>query len=136
MDSRARSALLLLVFAQAAHSIEEYTFGLYERFAPARFASGLVSSDLATGFAVLNASLVAFGLWCCLVPMRRNWPSARSWAWLWVVVELGNGVGHPVLALRAGGYFPGVATSPFLLVLALYLAGRLVRTRNSAWAPA
>lgn len=131
MDSRARSVFVLLVAVQAAHSIEEYTFALYEVLPPARFASSLLSSDLAAGFAVLNVGFVAFGLWCYLVPMRRNWPSARAWAWLWVGIELGNGLGHPALALRTGGYFPGVATAPLLLVLASYLAARLVRSRSA-----
>jgi hypothetical protein len=131
MEPRARSVFLLLVAVQAAHSIEEYAFALYEVLPPARLVSSLLSSDLAVGFAILNASLVAFGLWCYLVPMRRSWPSARAWAWLWVGIELGNGVGHPLLALRNGGYFPGLATSPLLLVLASYLAARLVRSRNA-----
>ena len=44
-------AFLLLVVAQAAHSVEEYVTRLYADFAPARFVSTLVSDDPATGFA-------------------------------------------------------------------------------------
>ena len=62
MDSRTRLAFLTLVLAQASHSIEEYAFALYDVFPPARFASGLVSSDLATGFAILNGAFVVFGV--------------------------------------------------------------------------
>jgi hypothetical protein len=130
MDSRARLAFLALVTVQAGHSIEEFAFRLYEVFPVARAASGLVGGDRAIGFAVLNAAFVAFGLWCYLVPIRSGRASARGWAWLWVAVELGNGIGHPLLALRAGGYFPGVGTAPLLLALALYLAARLLRTRR------
>lgn len=136
MDSRDRHAFLALIVLQASHSIEEYIFALYEVFPVARFASGIVSSNLATGFVILNASLVAFGLWCYLVPVRSGWASARGLVWLWVIIELGNGVGHPVLALRAGGYFPGVATAPFLFIFASYLAARLLQTRSSARAAA
>jgi len=134
MDSRARLGFLALVVAQAGHSIEEYSFRLYEVFPVARFASGLVSSDLATGFAILNSAFVVFGVWCYLVPIRSAWPTARTWAWLWVIIALANGLAHPTLALRAGGYFPGVITAPVLFVLALYLGARLLRTRGQSWA--
>ncbi len=131
MDSRSRATFLALVIAQAAHSTEEYVFELYEVFGPASFASGLVSSDPATGFVVLNSLFVVFGLWCYLGPIRSGHASARAWAWLWVAVEVTNGIGHPALALRAGGYFPGVATAPVLLLLAAYLGYRLQATREA-----
>ena len=127
MNYRTQIAFLVLVVVQAAHSLEEYTFELYEVFPPARFASGLVSSDLATGFAVLNTLIVIFGIWCYAIPVRSGWPSARPLAWLWVTVSLVNGIGHPFMALLAGGYFPGVATAPFLFVVATVLAARLRR---------
>ena len=130
MDARIRLAFLALVLVQACHSIEEYAFALYDVFPPARFASGVVSSDLATGFAILNSAFVVFGVACYFGPVRSAWGSARGWVWLWTLIELGNGLGHPILALRAGGYFPGVTTAPILLVLALYLARRLLATRQ------
>jgi hypothetical protein len=130
MDHRSQIAFLAVVPAQVAHSVEEYVSRLYDVFPLARFASRLVSSDLATGFAALNLTFVAFGLWCYVVPVRRAWASAEAWAWLWVIVGLGNGIGHPLLAARSGGYFPGVATAPVLLILALYLAVRLIRARE------
>lgn len=132
MDRRARLAFLALVLVQACHSVEEYAFGLYRVLPPARLASSLLSDDLATGFGMLNAGLVALGLWCSLGPVRSGWPSARAWVWPWVFVELANGVGHPLLALRAGGYFPGVATAPLLLALAAWLGVRLWRTRATS----
>jgi hypothetical protein len=107
--------------------VEEYAGRLWESFPPARFVSSLVSSDLERGFVVANLALVGFGVWCLLWPVRRGWPSAVALAWAWVVVELVNGIGHPLWALRQGGYAPGVATAPVLLVLALYLASRLRR---------
>ena len=131
MDARSRFAFLALILAQAVHSIEEYAFGLYEVFAPARFVSGLVSDDPRTGFAILNGALILFGVWCYMARVRPGHPSARAWAWPWVVVELANGVGHPALAIARGGYFPGVVTAPALFALALYLGARLVRRASS-----
>jgi hypothetical protein len=124
---RIQLVFLLLVVAQAAHSIEEYVAGLYDVFAPARFVSGLISSDLPVGFLVANTALVAFGVWCWALPVRSGWRSARGLAWFWALVELGNGVSHSALALARGGYFPGVLTAPLLLVLAAWLVGLLLR---------
>lgn len=114
-----------LVLAQAAHSVEEYLGRLWETFPPARLLTGLVSEDLRLGFLVINVSFVAFGIWCWAWPVRRRWRSAVGLAWLWVGIELVNGVGHPLWSLAEGGYTPGVATAPLLFVLALYLAARL-----------
>ena len=114
-----------LVLAQAAHSIEEYLGRLWESFPPARFLTGLFSSDRELAFLVLNVAIVAFGVWCLLWPVRARWPSAVGLMWVWVVIETINGVGHPLWSLRQGGYTPGVITAPILLVVALYLGAQL-----------
>jgi hypothetical protein len=130
--TRFQATFSALVFVQAAHSVEEYVGRLWESFPPARFLSGLVSPDRERGFVVINALLVAFGLWCLLGPVRRGWPSARPLAWLWIAVEVVNGVGHPLWTWRQGGYTPGVATAPVLLVLAVYLAVQVAHSSRSA----
>lgn len=110
---------------QAAHSVEEYVGRLWETFPPATFLTGLISSDRELAFLVLNGVLVAFGLWCLLWPVRNHWPSARAFAWAWVLIETINGIGHPAWSLLQRGYTPGVLTAPILLVLAIYLAVQL-----------
>jgi hypothetical protein len=120
-----QATFLALVTVQTAHSIEEYLDRLYEVFAPARLVSGLISRDLERGFVIFNVSLVLFGLWCYIWPVRRGWPSARPLAWLWVAIELVNGIGHPVWSLRQHSYTPGVVTAVLLLILALYVARQL-----------
>jgi hypothetical protein len=125
--TRFQIAFGALILAQAAHSVEEYVGRLWESFQPARFVVGLVSSNPAQGFVIVNVLLVAFGAWCFWWPVRRRWPVAIALAWLWVVIEIVNGVGHPLWTLREGGYTPGVATAPILLVLAVYLAYELRR---------
>lgn len=47
VQSRDQNAFLALILVEAAHSLEEYVFRLYEVFAPARFISSLVSDDTA-----------------------------------------------------------------------------------------
>jgi hypothetical protein len=132
MDSRSRFAFVILILAQAAHSVEEYTFELYNVFGPARWVSGALSDDLQTGFAVGNIGLVAFGVWCYLARVRPAHAAARSWVWPWVIVEGVNGVLHPAIALWRGTYFPGALTAPLLLATSLYLGIRLVRAERGA----
>jgi hypothetical protein len=89
--------------------------------------SSLFSSDLALGFLVANAALVSFGFWTWVVPVRLNWRSAAALVIFWTLLELGNGIGHTLLAVSRGGYFPGVATAPLLLVCAGWLAVLQIR---------
>jgi hypothetical protein len=123
--SGVKAAFSALVLTQVAHSTEEYIGRLWESFPPARLLTGLISSDRELGFIILNSALVAFGLWCLLFPVRKEWPSAGGFIWFWIVLETINGIGHPAWSLRQGGYTPGVLTAPILLVIALYLAIQL-----------
>lgn len=129
MERAGQRAFLALIAAQAAHSIEEYVFRLYDVFPPARFVSRLVSDNLAVGFAVANAAIVLFGIWCYVARVRPNHPSGRGFAWCWAGLELANGVGHCFIALSRGTYFPGVATAPILIAVSIYLATRLTDGR-------
>ena len=124
-DSRLTLTFGGLILVQAAHSVEEYLGRLWESFPPARFVTGLISPDLESNFVILNVLLVAFGAWCFLWPVRRGWPSMIGFIWFWTAIELINGVGHPLWSVLQGGYTPGVATAPLLLVLAVYLVVQL-----------
>lgn len=125
--TRLQLSFLALVATQAAHSVEEYIGRLYEVFPPARAVSSLISQDPERGFIIANVTLVTFGLWCFIWPVREQWPLAIPLAWFWVVIELVNGMGHPLWTLAQQKYTPGVATAPFLFFLALYLAWQLLR---------
>jgi hypothetical protein len=122
VSHRSQQAFLFLVIAQAAHSVEEYATRLYDVFAPARFVSGLVSDDLALGFAIVNVCIVAIGFFCYVGPVRSGGAAARVVAWVWTVIELANGVGHITFAVSAAGYFPGAVTAVALLCAGAYLA--------------
>lgn len=125
--TKSQLTFLCLAVAQTLHSIEEYLNGLYDSFPPARFVSGLVSADRQRGFLLLNVLIVLFVFWCFVWPVRRRWPSAPAFMWLWVCVELANGVVHPAWSIIQRSYTPGVATAPLLFGLALYLADQLYR---------
>jgi hypothetical protein len=128
--ARAQRLFVLVVLAQAAHSVEEYAFELWNTLPPARFLSGLVSSDLERGFVTLTVVLLLFGAWCILVPVGRHWPSARPIMWGWALVEMTNGIVHPAWSLLNGHYTAGTLTAPIVGLLGLLLARELSRTRD------
>jgi hypothetical protein len=130
VELRSQRLFLALILTQAAHSVEEYVFRLYEALAPARIISGLVSRNLAVGFAAVNAALILFGLWCYFARVRKGHRSGRGWAWFWTILEASNGTGHLLLAAGRGGYFPGAATAPLLLGCAVWLGVTLGYTRR------
>ena len=87
----------------------------------ARFVSSLFSSNLSIGFLVANVVLVGFGLWCWAVPVRLDRAAASGLMWFWALLEAGNGISHLTLAATRGGYFPGTATAPLLLLFSGWL---------------
>ena len=128
MKERTQHLFLWLILAQAAHSIEEYVFRLYDVLAPARWISSVFSFDPRLGFALANISLVLLGFWCYVARVRTSRASGRTWAWFWTVLEGANGVSHLALAASERGYFPGAATAPVLLGLSVLLGMSLSRT--------
>ena len=129
--NRVKLAFGAFVAAEAAHSVEEYAGRLWDSFPPARYLTGLVSSDHELGFIVINTALVGFAIWCLLFPVRKEWRSATVFIWIWIAVGILNGIGHLVWSLRQGGYTPGVVTAPTLLALAVYLVFQLTGVTGS-----
>jgi asparagine N-glycosylation enzyme membrane subunit Stt3 len=132
MNATSKRIFLFLICAQALHSIEEYYFSLWEVLAPARYLSALVSPNLPVGFAVVNVTIVALGVWTYTWPVRHNLSYAIHLAWFWTILEAANGVGHMMFALASRSYFPGVYTAPLLLVFSGLLAMQLMRRRQAA----
>jgi Protein of unknown function with HXXEE motif len=129
-SSRIANAFLLLAVLQALHSLEEYFSRLWDRLAPARFVSSLISDNLPFGFAVINIGIVALAFWCYLVPVRRSLPGARGIVLFWAMLESLNGAGHILFGISAGGYFPGLYTAPLLLLCGLYLLVQVTRVQG------
>jgi hypothetical protein len=127
INQKARFGFLILVIAQLLHSIEEFVFRLYDVFAPARFVSGLISTNLRTGFIVVNLVFIVLGFWCYAVPVRRALPAAIPLMWVFIVVEILNGIGHPVISILERAYIPGTATAPVLFIIAVYLSIQITR---------
>jgi hypothetical protein len=120
-------SFLFLVLAQGLHSLEEYRGRLWENFPPARFLCGLVSDNPEQGFIILNLLLFLFGMICWLFVF---WDKINLvFLWLWIVIEMINGIGHPAWAIYTQAYAPGMLTSPILFLLAIYLAKQLTSSR-------
>lgn len=129
MPRRITLSFAALIALQVAHSIEEYVGRLWESFPPAALLSSIVPSNHELGFILVNCALIAFGLWCVFV-VRRNAEYAAGLMWIWIAIELINGVGHPIWSIRQGGYTPGLLTAPVLLLLSLNLVFQLRRDRR------
>jgi Protein of unknown function with HXXEE motif len=124
--SRIKRIFLLLILAQGLHSIEEYYGKLWNKLAPARFLSSLVSDDLKKGFVILNIGLFVAGLLCWWLAFQKNKRFIQGFIWPWIVIEIINGIGHPFWCLVEKSYVPGVITAPLLLIIAIYLLRELV----------
>jgi hypothetical protein len=70
------------------------------------------------------------GLWCFFWPVLRRWRSAGGFIGFWIVIELINGIGHPLWSIQQRSYTPGVITAPVLLILALVLLSQLAQEKN------
>ena len=120
--NRALGRLAFVVTAvQAAHFGEELATGFHHRFPE---LLGLVAWSWSF-FVTFNVFwLVLWGLCAWGVATGRRVPSFPLW--FLAIAAIANGVAHPALALRSGGYFPGLITSPFLGVAGFLLWRRLV----------
>lgn len=122
-------AYLLIVLSQGLHSLEEYTGRLWENFPPATFLCSLISDDLRTGFLIINIGLFVLGFAFWFFIVRHNYSYSNVIVWVWIGIEMINGVGHPIWSLMQKAYTPGLLTAPLLLLLSIYLI-RLKTKKN------
>ena len=126
MNRRISINFLLIALVQGLHSIEEFFGKLWEVYPPATFLSGLVSTNLKTGFIIINVSLFIILMLTWLTTFSKSY-STRGILWLWIILETINGIGHIIWAIIERSYEPGLATAPILLGLALWLARLLTK---------
>ena len=130
MDKKLSTLFFLLVIFQGFHSIEEYIGNLWDVFPPARFLTGIISDNREVGFLIANIGLFLFGIWCWLFPVRKGFASAVGFIWFWIIIEMINGIGHPIWALTQMNYEPGLITAPFLLILSIFLMRKLITLKS------
>ena len=112
----AARALAIAIGCQSAHFAEEATTGFNERFG-ALF--GLPDMPLSI-FVIFN--LTWLGIWLISIPgLRSARPAAFFAAWFLAIAGMLNGIGHPLMAIVTGGYFPGLVSSPFIGAASVWL---------------
>jgi hypothetical protein len=134
-SAEARAPVLRLVglaiVAQGAHFGEELLTG-FQRLFPAGFGLAPWPTRLFVGF---NAAWIAIWIASALA-LRAGSGAALLALWFLALALVANGLAHPLLSLRQGGYFPGLLTSPLVGFLGILLLARLrTLTAEPARAP-
>ncbi len=112
----------ITIAVQAGHFVEELATGFYEAF-PAVLG---VTPWTRTAFVMFNVTWLA--IWVISLPgVMRAFRPAYFPIWFLALAMAVNGIGHPALALREGGYFPGLLTAPVVGVLGVWLSVLLWR---------
>ncbi|NNL55263.1 MAG: HXXEE domain-containing protein [Woeseia sp.] len=116
----ASTVLAITTAIQGAHFAEEWSTGFHVRF-PALL--GLDPMPLSF-FVFFNLAWIT--IWIVSPPfLRHGRRSAFFAAWFLAIAGMLNGVAHPMMAIISGGYFPGLITSPFIGIAAVFLWRRL-----------
>jgi hypothetical protein len=131
-SSRILPTFSVAVLVQCIHLIEEYRAGFYRAF-PAIMGSTAWS---ARQFLLFNSVWLAVFI-LAGVGLTQGWRPAYLIA-LFLALGGGirNGLGHILLSIRAGGYFPGIYTAPFVLLAGALLAFQLYRPSEISATPA
>ncbi|MGD0507457.1 MAG: HXXEE domain-containing protein [Terriglobales bacterium] len=126
---RERTARLFLIglAAQCMHFMEEFVTRFQERF-PTLLGLPAWSQNF---FVVFN--LIWLSVWILsAIGLRRGYRIALFPVWFFAIGAIVNGIAHPMLAVVAQGYFPGLITSPVVGVLGVLLWLRLQALTTSS----
>lgn len=120
----------LAIAVQTAHFSEEWITGFRMQF-PA--ALGLAEWSAAF-FVSFNAAWIVVWI-AALVALRRGVRVAVLPVWFLGLGMVANGVAHPLLALAAGRYFPGLYTAPVEGIVGVVLLMKLGSATRPAEPP-
>jgi hypothetical protein len=114
--ARLQTPAVVAVVSQAAHFGEEAASRFYVVFPE---TLGLAPWS-ATFFVPFNVAWLA--VWIASIAMLSRHPRAAVLPlWFLAIASIANGIVHPLLALVAGAYFPGLWTSPLVGVVGIWL---------------
>jgi hypothetical protein len=124
-----RTARLFLIglAAQSLHFMEEFVTRFQIRF------PGLLGLPAwpENFFVVFN--LICLSIWILsAIGLQRRYRFALFPVWFFAIAGIANGIAHPMLAVVAKGYFPGLITSPMVGVLGVLLWLRLQTLTTSS----
>lgn len=126
---RERTARLFLIglAAQCMHFMEEFVTRFQDRF-PTLLGLSAWSQNF---FVVFN--LIWLSVWILSsIGLRRGYRLALFPVWFFAIGAIVNGIAHPMLAVVARGYFPGLVTSPIVGALGVMLWVRLQALTTSS----
>jgi hypothetical protein len=106
---------------QAGHFAEELATGFHRRF-PELLGLSPWSLRFFVSFNLVWLAAWVLSLWG-LAARRRI---ALFPLWFLGIAGVVNGLAHPALSVRAGGYFPGLVTSPLVGIAGILLLRQLV----------
>jgi hypothetical protein len=116
----ASRALAITIGIQVLHFIEELATGFPAQF-PAVFGLPAMSY---TFFIAFNLAWIA--IWVASIPgLQLGQAPTYFAAWFLAIAGMLSGIGHPLIAISSGGYFPGLVTSPFIGFAGAWLWRRL-----------
>jgi hypothetical protein len=119
---RVTAYFAVAIAVQGVHFAEEWAADFNLRF-PELLGLHPWSIELWAGF-----NLAWIGIWCLsLIGLRWGWRPALFPVWFLALACLVNCAAHPLLALAAGGYFPGLWSSPLCGVIGVPLWALLSR---------
>jgi len=125
--SAAARALALATAVQAVHFTEEAATDFPERLAA---LLGLPAMPMSF---FLTFNLVWLVIWVMSVPGIRSASSLAYFAaWFLAIAGMANAIAHPLLAIAAGAYFPGLVTSPVIGAAGVWLWLRLREATRAA----
>jgi len=129
LAGRERTARLFLIglAAQCLHFMEEFVTRFQDRF-PALLGLPAWPENFFVAF-----NLLWLTVWILsAIGLQRGYRAALFPAWFFAIAAIANGIAHPLLALVARGYFPGLISSPVLGVLGVLLWRRLLALTRSS----
>ena len=116
----AARALALVLCLQGLHFVEEALTGFHVELGAVLGLPGMPLPFF------LAFNLAWLGIWVASVwGVSRGWAPAFFAAWFLAIAGMFNGIAHPLLAVAAGGYFPGLASSPVIGAGSVWLFVRL-----------
>lgn len=125
--SAASRTLAITIGIQVLHFIEELVTGFPDQF-PAVFG---VPGMSYTFFIAFNLAWIA--IWVASIPgLQLGQPPTYFAAWFLAIAGMLSGIGHPLIAISAGGYFPGLVTAPLIGLAGVWLWRRLYAATASS----
>jgi hypothetical protein len=124
---RTNALVIACLTFQGAHFVEEYATRFYERF-PSLLGLQPWSATFFVAFNVFWLIIwvvAAFGL-------RSGARVAFFPLWFLAIAMIANGIAHPMLAVRVGGYFPGLISAPVVGIAGVVLWKHLMALTQRA----